>query len=289
MIFAFAAGLLSTVNPCGFAMLPAYLSFFMGLHEEEAPRTVVVGRALKTGLLMSTGFLAVFGGAGLLIRFGGEAVGDVIADSLGWLALVAGASIVGLGVWQLMGNTIKVSVPTFRTDTRAEGSAKLISFGVSYALASLSCAFPIFAGVVATSFGQSPLEGVGSFVAYAAGMSAVVMVLTVGLALGKDRLVHRLRRASAVFDRASGVVLVLAGAFIVFYWTLVLSSGDNALSNNALTTWVEGLQADLTDLIGRLPLWSWVPVLGVPVALAVVYALRGDRAWKTPRDLEGTT
>ena len=38
MIFAFTAGLLSTVNPCGFAMLPAYLSFFMGLEDEDAPR-----------------------------------------------------------------------------------------------------------------------------------------------------------------------------------------------------------------------------------------------------------
>ena len=138
----------------------------------------------------------------------------------------------------------------------------------------MSCAFPIFAGVVATSFSQNAVEGVGSFLAYAAGMAAVVMVLTVGLALGKDRLVHRLRRASAVFDKVSGAVLVAAGAFIVFYWTLVLSSGENALSNNALTVWVEDLQADLTDLIGRVPLWVWVPLLGGPVVAAAVFALR---------------
>ncbi len=28
---AFAAGLVATVNPCGFAMLPAYLAYFMGM------------------------------------------------------------------------------------------------------------------------------------------------------------------------------------------------------------------------------------------------------------------
>lgn len=278
MIFAFAAGLLSTVNPCGFAMLPAYLSFFMGLHEEDAPRAVVVGRALKIGLLMSAGFIAVFGTAGLLIRFGGEALRTTIADSLGWIALAAGAGIVALGVWQLMGNPVKVRVPNFRTDTRSEGASTLFAFGVSYALASLSCAFPIFAGVVAASFGQNAAEGVGSFVAYAAGMSAVVMLLTVGLALGKERLVHRLRRASALFERISGVVLVAAGAFIVFYWTLVLSSGENALSRNALTVWVEGVQADITSLIGRVPLWVWIPALGLPVAAGLFYAVRGEGA-----------
>ena len=274
MIFAFAAGLLSTVNPCGFAMLPAYLSFFMGLHEDDAPTSVVVGRALKIGLIMAAGFITVFGTTGLLIRFGGEAIQDAVADSLGWMALAAGAAIVTLGVWLLLGNSLTVRVPNFRTHTRSEGAGTVFTFGISYALASLSCAFPIFAGVVATSFSQNAVEGVGSFVAYAAGMSAVVMVLTVGLALGKDRLVHRLRRASAVFDKVSGVVLIVAGAFIVFYWTLVLSSGENALSNNALTVWVEELQADLTDLIARVPLWLWVPLLGGPVVAAAAFALR---------------
>jgi len=281
MIFAFAAGLLSTVNPCGFAMLPAYLSFFMGLHEDDdLPRRVVVGRALKIGLIMSSGFVAIFGTTGLIIRFGGEAIQDSIANGLAWIAVVTGGGIVALGVWLLMGNSLKVRVPNFRTNTKSEGAGTIFTFGISYALASLSCAFPIFAGVIAASFSQNLAEGVGSFFAYAAGMAAVVMVLTVGLALGKDKVVHRLRRASHIFDRVSGVVLVIAGAFIVFYWTLVLSGGDNALSNNALTVWVEGLQADLTELIGKLPLWLWIPLLGLPIAVAATYALRD----KTPSE-----
>lgn len=275
MIFAFAAGLLSTVNPCGFAMLPAYLSFFMGLDEDEnVPRRVVVGRALKIGLIMSAGFIAVFGSAGLIIRFGGQAIQDSIANGLAWIALVTGGGVVALGVWLLLGNSLKVRVPNFRTNTHSEGTGTIFTFGVSYALASLSCAFPIFAGVIAASFSQNLVEGVGSFFAYAAGMAAVVLVLTVGLALGKDRMVHRLRRASQLFDRISGSILVVAGAFIVFYWTLVLSAGDNALSNNPLTVWVEGLQADLTGLIGKVPLWVWVPALGVPILIAARYALR---------------
>jgi len=288
MIFAFAAGLLSTVNPCGFAMLPAYLSFFMGLNEDDdVPRRVVVGRALKIGLIMSAGFVAIFGTAGLVIRFGGEAIQDSIANGLSWIALVTGGGIVVLGVWLLLGNSLKVRVPNFRADTKSEGAGTIFTFGISYALASLSCAFPIFAGVIAASFSQNLVEGIASFFAYAAGMAAVVMVLTVGLALGKDKMVHRLRRASHIFDRVSGVVLVIAGAFIVFYWTLVLSSGDNALSNNALTVWVEGVQTDLTSLIGTVPLWLWAPILIIPIATAAVYALRDDKP--TERQLEETS
>ena len=31
LALAFSAGMIATVNPCGFAMLPAYLSYFLGL------------------------------------------------------------------------------------------------------------------------------------------------------------------------------------------------------------------------------------------------------------------
>ncbi len=96
MIFAFTAGLLSTVNPCGFAMLPAYLSFFMGLEDEDAPRRVVVGRALKIGLIMSAGFVAVFTVIGGAIQLGGEAFRGPLASSLSWVALVTGGGVVVL-------------------------------------------------------------------------------------------------------------------------------------------------------------------------------------------------
>ena len=36
LALAFAAGLVATVNPCGFAMLPAYLSYFMGRGSSKA-------------------------------------------------------------------------------------------------------------------------------------------------------------------------------------------------------------------------------------------------------------
>ena len=32
---AFALGMVALVNPCGFALLPAYLGFFLGLDDDE--------------------------------------------------------------------------------------------------------------------------------------------------------------------------------------------------------------------------------------------------------------
>ena len=41
---ALGAGMLATVNPCGFAILPAYLGFFVGSDDDERAATAWHGR-----------------------------------------------------------------------------------------------------------------------------------------------------------------------------------------------------------------------------------------------------
>ncbi|MDT7791602.1 MAG: hypothetical protein QOD59_1038, partial [Mycobacterium sp.] len=64
MGLAFAAGLVAALNPCGFAMLPAYLALVV--RGEDVGRRDAVGRAVTATAAMAAGFLAVFGGFGLL-------------------------------------------------------------------------------------------------------------------------------------------------------------------------------------------------------------------------------
>ena len=58
---AFLRGMVATVNPCGFVLLPTYLMYFLGL---EAGRTdnerATVRRALLVGGAVTGGFMAVF-------------------------------------------------------------------------------------------------------------------------------------------------------------------------------------------------------------------------------------
>ena len=75
LAFAFTAGIVATINPCGFAMLPAYLSYFLGIEaNSDATRGASITRALTTGSAVSAGFLMVFGVAGLLISAGLTAI-----------------------------------------------------------------------------------------------------------------------------------------------------------------------------------------------------------------------
>ena len=52
LAYAFGVGMVATFNPCGFAMLPAYLSYFLGLEDASTRRSTpgsAVVRALTVG------------------------------------------------------------------------------------------------------------------------------------------------------------------------------------------------------------------------------------------------
>ena len=68
---AFTAGLVATVSPCRFVMLPAYVSYFIGSDTDRPlSRPAALTRRLAVGGVVSLGFVTVFGLAGLLLRLG---------------------------------------------------------------------------------------------------------------------------------------------------------------------------------------------------------------------------
>ena len=65
---AFAAGLVAALNPCGFAMLPAYLALVVRGegNGERSDALTALSRAVAATAAMALGFIAVFGTFGLL-------------------------------------------------------------------------------------------------------------------------------------------------------------------------------------------------------------------------------
>jgi cytochrome c-type biogenesis protein len=65
--FALAAGLVAVLNPCGYAMLPSYLTLVVLGTGERQSRSVVVAGALAATVAMAAGFLVVFALFGLIV------------------------------------------------------------------------------------------------------------------------------------------------------------------------------------------------------------------------------
>lgn len=210
---AFTAGMVATVNPCGFALLPAYLSAFVGL-DDTISRTTAVGRAIKVSAALTAGFVAVFGVFGVVI----SKVTSELQRYLPWATIVIGFALVGLGVYLLTGRELVINIPKLQRGGADGTIVSMFLFGVSYAVASLSCTMPAFLAVTSTTFrNESFLSGVVVFVLYGLGMGLVVTVLTIAVALAKDGLVQRFRSLLPIMNRVAGGLLVVAGLYVAYY------------------------------------------------------------------------
>ena len=224
--FAFAAGMVSAVNPCGFAMLPAYLGLYLGSNSEAQEKPHImrqVGRAWLVGGSVTAGFVVLFGVVGGLISLGAR---SIVVEILPWLGLAIGVLLVFAGAWLVGGGKLYTGLAA-RAATRL-GDPSAISpkgyflFGLSYGTASLSCTLPVFLAVVGTSFASSSiLASAGQFFLYALGMGLVIIALTLGIAFARGAMVGALRKALPYIQPIGSWLMIVAGAYIVFYWLTI--------------------------------------------------------------------
>lgn len=149
--YAFGAGMLAAVNPCGFIMLPSFAAFYLtadgatAMPDAGSVRATRLGRALAMGVFVTLAFIATFGAAGILITIGGHALMRVA----GWAGAAVGVALVALALYQLATRRALFAHVTSGVRVRRRASAQgVLAFGIAYAVASLGCTLPIFMLVV---------------------------------------------------------------------------------------------------------------------------------------------
>ncbi len=221
--FAFGAGVAAAFNPCGFAMLPAYMGLYLGIGSDEE-RSSFVGqlvKALLVGISVTAGFVLLFALAGAVIGLGAR---SVVGDVLPWLGLGIGVVLTIAGAWLLSGGKLYTALAQqvadrFGNPGRANVKGYFL-FGLSYGTASLSCTLPIFLSVVGTSFAASSdiATSFAQFVLYALGMGLVILTLTLSMALFRGAMLTGMRKAMPYVQPVGTWLMIVAGAYIVFYW-----------------------------------------------------------------------
>jgi cytochrome c-type biogenesis protein len=262
--FYLTLGMVATVNPCGFAMLPAYLSYFLGLEGDDAevPRAGVA-QALRVGAAVSAGFLAVFAVAGTLV----ELTSLPVYENMPWVSIVIGVALAVLGLAMLGGFEVNVALPRLDRGGRRRTVGSMFVFGMSYAIASIGCTLPLFLGAVAGTISrESVADGLVVFALYGLGMTLVLLALTVAIALARTSIVRLLRRSQPYIGRVAGGLVALAGAYVAWYGWLELRTqrvepGD--VPSSGITDRVTGWSTDIT---------RWIEEVG-SVRIAVVVTL----------------
>ena len=262
----FTLGVVTAINPCGFAMLPTWLGYFLGRDTADRhARPEQVVRAVSVSLTLSAAFVILFGTLGLAVNsITSEAT---IADKTPWVTVVLGLCLVPYGLALLIGRQVRI--PFFKPGRgpRDREFWSVVGFGASYAVVSVSCSAPIFLLHVAGSFGRDGIvDGIAVYLAYAAGMAAVITSLTLSLALARGGLARHLRRLLPHVDRIGALALLLGGTYLIVYGIYEIRIlGNPTIGSNPIVDAVTDLQSHLTNWaagIGglRLGLALWLVV-----------------------------
>ncbi len=233
---AFGAGVLSTLNPCGFALLPAYISYTVEQQVQAAPdhRPGGWGHLLRGGLLglpLAAGFLLIFLLAGGVLALGGR----LLVQLFPWLAILVGIGLVLLGGWSLLTRRTleipRLGVVVTKVGASSSGRPKAQStaspvhawraawvFGLGYGLSSLGCTLPVFLLVVGTTITSSGVGGAALVLAsYAAGMALVLLAVALAATQVGDLLSSTVLTRLGWVQPLAALLLILAGGYIVFY------------------------------------------------------------------------
>lgn len=280
LTLAVVAGMLASVNPCGFAMLPGYVALVVA--GEDVSRSGRLGRAVASSALMAAGFVAVFGVFGLV----SASIAGPLLRYLPAVTIVIGLALLVLGIFLLAGKELQVLLPKVSGGAPNTRIASMLGYGVAFAVASLSCTIGPFLAVTGIAlsgagFGQS----VVTFVAYAVGMGLVVAALAIAAALAHTTVATGIRRVLPYVGRVGGALLVVTGVYVGYYgfYELRLNNGDGDAADPIVDAAgrVQSALSDGLNAIGPLP----IALIAVALIVAAVLLVRRRRARdRTPHD-----
>jgi cytochrome c-type biogenesis protein len=258
---SFLRGLIATVNPCGFVLLPTYLMYFLGM---ESTRTdserATVRRALLVGAAVTAGFMAVFIVIGGVTKW----ATDALFDNAKYVTGAAGVVFVVLGIAMLFGFKLPITTPTLAVGERDTTVRSMFVYGVVYATVSLSCTLTLFTPMFFDRGGIG--VGIVNGGAFALGMGLLVTALTVALAVANHALLRVLRAAMQHVQSLAGAFVLLSGLYLLYYFWVVDVNGESGRVNEA----VDNLQARITTSLNDN--WQVVAVvLAAIVVAAIVY------------------
>ena len=277
--FAFVMGMVALLNPCGLPLLPVYLVTFVGGADRRGAAWRVRA-GVRAGLGLTTGFLAVFCAAAVLIG----SLHALLLSVLPMLMIGVAAVIVVVGALALAGRPLSFHLAArFGGGT---GLAAMVGFGIAYAAGSLSCALPVFAAAVggALSSGSS-VQTVAVIIAYGLGMGLLATVLAFIAAFAGGLSLGRIRRAAAALPHVAGALCLIIGLYLIGFW--VGQAGGPQLVA-PVTEAIDVVQQALAGLIED----AWMPLgaalLTVVVAALLLSAQRARRrAAASPHPLPG--
>jgi cytochrome c-type biogenesis protein len=221
---AILAAVGSFFSPCSFPLLPGYMAYYLGLDagSKQKPSTrTAAGR----GFLAALGMIVVYGIIAVIVF----AIGYSAAAFVSSLGLYVGIILIALGALTLTPLQYHKLVEPFRKLRQRilpskEGKEmgigpKMFVYGVGYGAAGFACVAPPFiAAILNASIYGNIMFGVLVLVIYSAIVIALMIAITVLLSEAGQAAVKKMNRYVNVIKKISGIALIIAGIYLVWFW-----------------------------------------------------------------------
>ncbi|MDA2922999.1 hypothetical protein MYX07_07085 [Patescibacteria group bacterium AH-259-L07] len=222
--FAFIAGLIANFGPCSLGVLPAYMSFYLGM-DEGGEKHSPVKKSVTLGIIASLGVFSFFIVLGLLFA----TIGTFLAVYATQLKFVIAIFILFIGIGFLYGKSI-IYIPFLssfknKVSTMSRGRSQGISlfgFGIIYGAGGLMCFLPIFLPlVVFPLISGNFLISIVSFLIFSLAQALFLITVTVFVGAGKHTFFKVLIGKTETMKRVAGGILILTSVWmfaIFFIW-----------------------------------------------------------------------
>jgi len=221
--FAFIAGLIVNFGPCSLGVLPAYMSFYLGMEEGEEKHSPIK-RSLELGAIASLGVFAFFIVLGVLFA----TIGTSLIKYATELKFVVAFLILFIGIAFLRGKSINLPfLSSFRdkVNTMSRGRSmglSLFGFGIVYGAGGLMCFLPIFLPLVFFPFvGGEFLVSISSFLIFSLAQALFLIAATIFIGQGKHTFFRKMIDKSETMKKVAGGILILTSIWmfaIFFIW-----------------------------------------------------------------------
>lgn len=243
----FAAGVFATFNPCGFAMLPAYMTMLISSHRESESLPKLVGKALQFAALMALGIVTIFALFAVVIF----PISTSIQAYLPIATITIGVLLIAAGVATLSGRSPylkKLWSPNTAPSTRLKS---LYLYGVTFALGSISCTIGPLLAATSKALELTFLESLRIYLIYATGISVTIAILAL-IALFSQKTLSKIRNSMKIIERASSAFLVLVGLYLIIFGLYETQYSNLVEPLHSVITQVFSVQGQVVSFINSI-------------------------------------
>ena len=208
-ILTFLEGIASFISPCLLPMVPIYISYFIGEDENNN----------KKAILNSVGFVLGFTAVFLILSIFASQLGSILSTNIRYIKIFFGIIIIlfGLNYMGLLNIKFLNKSKVKSMNTKNFNFLKAMLFGILFSVSWTPCIGTFLSSaLLLIAREQDMLKGIILMLLYSIGLGIPFIISAILIEKLKN-IFDFIKKHYDVIKRISGVILIGAGIYIIFF------------------------------------------------------------------------